>query len=91
MDGTLVDSHASVERAWSAWAKERGLDADAVLAIAHGSWAARTVRRLLPGLDEDLMGASAHLDHLVRLGVDVVWLTPFFRSPMRDHLLLAEG
>ena len=33
----------------------------------------------------DLRGVTAHLDHLVELGVDVVWLTPFFVSPMRDH------
>ena len=33
----------------------------------------------------DLSGVAAHLDHLVRLGVDILWLTPFFVSPMRDH------
>lgn len=33
----------------------------------------------------DLPGVTAHLDHLVDLGVDVVWLTPFFVSPMVDH------
>jgi alpha-glucosidase len=33
----------------------------------------------------DLDGVTARLDHLVDLGVDLVWLTPFFRSPMRDH------
>ncbi|ADD42974.1 HAD-IA family hydrolase [Stackebrandtia nassauensis] len=33
----------------------------------------------------DLPGVTRRLDHLVELGVDVVWLTPFFVSPMRDH------
>ncbi|MGI5227077.1 HAD-IA family hydrolase [Actinoallomurus sp. CA-142502] len=33
----------------------------------------------------DLAGVCSHLDHLTRLGVEVLWLTPFFRSPMRDH------
>lgn len=33
----------------------------------------------------DLPGVAAHLDHLTALGVDILWLTPFFRSPMRDH------
>jgi alpha-glucosidase len=33
----------------------------------------------------DLMGLRARLDHLVALGVDALWLTPFYRSPMADH------
>ena len=32
----------------------------------------------------DLGGAIAHLDHLEALGVDLVWITPFFASPMAD-------
>ena len=32
----------------------------------------------------DLPGIRARLDHLVRLGVDAVWLSPFYRSPMKD-------
>jgi alpha-glucosidase len=32
----------------------------------------------------DLAGIRAHLDHLVWLGVDAVWLSPFYRSPMKD-------
>ena len=32
----------------------------------------------------DLVGLRAHLDHLVWLGVDAVWLSPVFRSPMAD-------
>ncbi len=32
----------------------------------------------------DLAGIAAHLDHLVWLGVDAVWISPFFRSPMKD-------
>jgi alpha-glucosidase len=32
----------------------------------------------------DLAGISAHLDHLVDLGVGAVWLSPFYRSPMAD-------
>lgn len=33
----------------------------------------------------DLAGVAQHLDHLVDLGVDGLWLTPFYRSPMADH------
>lgn len=48
MDGTLVESDAAVERAWTAWAAEYSVDPTAVLAIAHGSPAERTVRALRP-------------------------------------------
>jgi len=33
----------------------------------------------------DLRGVLGHLDHLDRLGVDVVWLSPVYRSPMDDN------
>jgi alpha-glucosidase len=33
----------------------------------------------------DLRGIRDHLDHLVTLGVDALWLTPFYPSPMADH------
>jgi alpha-glucosidase len=32
----------------------------------------------------DLAGITARLEHLAWLGVDAVWLSPFYRSPMRD-------
>lgn len=32
----------------------------------------------------DLEGVRRHLDHLVWLGVDALWLSPFYRSPMAD-------
>jgi len=32
----------------------------------------------------DLAGITAHLDHIASLGVDGVWLSPFFTSPMKD-------
>ncbi len=32
----------------------------------------------------DLEGIRRHLDHLEWLGVDAIWLSPFFRSPMKD-------
>jgi len=32
----------------------------------------------------DLRGITQHLDHVASLGVDGVWLSPFFRSPMKD-------
>jgi alpha-glucosidase len=32
----------------------------------------------------DLEGIRRHLDHLAWLGVDAIWLSPFYRSPMAD-------
>lgn len=32
----------------------------------------------------DLRGIIARLDYLTGLGVDALWISPFFRSPMRD-------
>ncbi len=32
----------------------------------------------------DLPGITAKLDHVAALGVDAIWVSPFFTSPMRD-------
>src|SRR6266567_3652800 len=32
----------------------------------------------------DLPGITAHLPYVASLGVDAIWLCPFFTSPMRD-------
>ncbi len=32
----------------------------------------------------DLPGITSHLDHLVALGVDAIWLSPFYTSPQND-------
>jgi alpha-glucosidase len=33
----------------------------------------------------DLPGITARLDHVASLGVDAIWLSPFFTSPMKDY------
>ena len=33
----------------------------------------------------DLQGVIRHLDYLKKLGVDYLWLTPFFVSPQNDN------
>ena len=33
----------------------------------------------------DLNGITAHLDYLKNLGVDVIWISPFFASPNHDN------
>lgn len=33
----------------------------------------------------DLQGITEKLDHVASLGVDAIWLSPFFKSPMKDY------
>ncbi|MGA7216788.1 MAG: hypothetical protein WBX38_00655 [Candidatus Sulfotelmatobacter sp.] len=54
LDGVLVDSTGSVERQWRAWARERGIDEEKVVAIAHGVRAIEVVRTIAPHLDAEL-------------------------------------
>jgi sugar-phosphatase len=58
MDGTLVDSDAAVERAWTTWAQRYGVEPAALTAL-HGSPADHTVRRLLPALGPDAVARAA--------------------------------
>lgn len=48
LDGVLVDSTPAVERVWSRWAREHGLDASRVVKQAHGRPSMATIRELLP-------------------------------------------
>jgi alpha-glucosidase len=32
----------------------------------------------------DLPGITAKLDHVAQLGADAIWLSPIFKSPMKD-------
>ena len=59
MDGTIVDSDAAVERAWTTWAREHGVEPARAIAVAHGSPAERTVRRLRPDLTEAEVAVAA--------------------------------
>lgn len=49
MDGTLVNSHAVVERVWREWALDHGLDPADVLPQIHGRQAHASMALLLPG------------------------------------------
>jgi len=53
MDGTLVDSTASVERQWRRWAARHGLDPEPILKVAHGRRALETMREMAPHLASD--------------------------------------
>ncbi|MGW0610046.1 HAD-IA family hydrolase [Streptomyces sp. NPDC002788] len=49
MDGTLVNSDASVERVWRRWAEHHGLDGDEVMKVVHGRQGYASMALLLPG------------------------------------------
>ena len=51
LDGVLVDSAECVERAWRTWSAQHGLNADHVMAVAHGRRTIETVRAVAPHLD----------------------------------------
>ncbi|MEZ4705945.1 MAG: HAD-IA family hydrolase [Caldilineaceae bacterium] len=51
LDGTLVDSHAVVERQWRIWAARHGLDGDMLLGMVHGRKADESMRMVAPHLD----------------------------------------
>jgi len=53
LDGVLVDSTRSVERQWRAWARDMGIDAEKVMAIAHGVRAVEVIKAVAPHLDAE--------------------------------------
>ena len=59
-DGVLVDSDASVYRAWTRWARDLGLDPDTVASIVHGRRSADTVAELF--VEDERPAASALID-----------------------------
>ena len=59
LDGVLVDSTACIEHTWRLWAARHGLDADAIVRMAHGRRAFETVRRAAPHLDDAQVAAQA--------------------------------
>ncbi len=77
MDGTLVDSDAAVERAWTTWAAGYGVDVAATIAGAHGAPAEATVRRMRPDLTgAQVTAAARHQLQLQYTDVDDVVPTP---------------
>jgi sugar-phosphatase len=68
LDGTLVDSHGSIERAWVRWCAERGADLARVLEIMAGRTAQDVFAEIIPGLGSD--EAAAEADRLLRWQVE---------------------
>ena len=53
LDGVLADSTRSVDRQWRIWARERGIDEQKAVAIAHGVRAIEVIRTIAPHLDAE--------------------------------------
>jgi sugar-phosphatase len=53
LDGVLIDSTRSVDRQWRAWAREKAIDEEKVIAIAHGVRSIEVIRAVAPHLDAD--------------------------------------
>jgi sugar-phosphatase len=58
LDGVLVDSTRAVDREWREWAAKKGVDGDAIMAIAHGVRTVEVIRRVAPHLDADAEAAE---------------------------------
>jgi mannitol-1-/sugar-/sorbitol-6-phosphatase len=53
MDGVLISSIGSVERSWTKWSEEHGIDPAVAIKMAHGRRAIETVRALRPDLNDE--------------------------------------
>ena len=53
MDGVLISSIGSVERSWTKWAEDHGVDPALAIQMAHGRRAIETVRFLRPDLNDE--------------------------------------
>jgi len=53
LDGVLVNSTGSVDREWRAWAREKGIDEESVIAVAHGVRSVEVIRAVAPYLDAE--------------------------------------
>ncbi len=56
LDGVLVDSTRAVDREWREWAARKGVDGDAIMAIAHGVRTIEVIQRVAPHLDAETGG-----------------------------------
>lgn len=74
MDGVLVDSRVVVERTWRKWADRHGMDADAIVPIAHGRRASDTLRDIAPQLD--IAAETAWIDDVERHDLEGVVAMP---------------
>jgi sugar-phosphatase len=58
LDGVLCDSTRAVDREWREWAARKGVDGDAIMAIAHGVRTVEVIRQVAPHLDAEAEAAA---------------------------------
>ena len=58
LDGVLCDSTKAVDREWREWAARKGVDGDAIMAIAHGVRTIEVIRRVAPHLNAEVEAAA---------------------------------
>src|ERR1700747_1526957 len=58
LDGVLCDSTRQVDREWREGGARKGVDGDAVMAIAHGVRTIEVIRRVAPHLDAESEAAA---------------------------------
>jgi sugar-phosphatase len=73
LDGTLIDSAASVRRAWRAWAQRHRVDVRSLEATMHGRPSADVISEFVPRLDPVAESAAIDLAQ-ARDSADVVAL-----------------
>jgi mannitol-1-/sugar-/sorbitol-6-phosphatase len=73
LDGTLVDSVASSERAWGAFARGRGLDEEATIRFSMGRPTRETVALLVPESERDAEQAQIDRDEVDDAGSVVAY------------------
>lgn len=67
LDGTLVDSTASIERLWRAWAERKGIDADYLMQHVHGLRTVETIALVAPALDAAAEAAALMREEIALL------------------------
>ena len=73
LDGVLVDSQASIMRAWRRWGARHGVEREAIEMVRHGHPTDAIVAALTPGLDAAVEGRALDLAQAEDVG-DVVAL-----------------
>ena len=61
LDGVLVDSQASIMRAWRRWGARHGVEREAIELVRHGHPSGAIVAALTPGLDAAAEGRALDL------------------------------
>jgi sugar-phosphatase len=73
LDGVLVESRASIMRAWRRWGARHGVEAEAIDLVRHGHPSSAIIAALAPGLDADAearaldLGQAGDADDVVAL------------------------